>query len=76
MKIFTGKVVATKNAKTATIEVERFVTHPIYDKKIKRSRTFQVHDEIGVNVGDVVNFIASKPHSKTKKWEIYVEGKK
>ena len=76
MKVLTGKVIATKSAKTATVVVERTVTHPIYKKKMKREKKYQVHDEIGVSVNDVVSFVASKPHSKTKKWEIYIEVEK
>lgn len=73
MKIFIGKVIATKNAKTATVEVTRMITHPVYGKKMKRTRNFQVHDEKGVKVGDVVKFITSRPISKTKKWIIIPE---
>jgi len=69
MKIFTGKVIGTK-PKTATVVVERSVTHPIYKKKMKKERKYQVHDEIGTEIGKVVQFKASKPFSKTKKWEI------
>jgi small subunit ribosomal protein S17 len=76
MKIFTGKVIATKSAKTATVEVGRVVTHAIYGKKMQRATRYQVHDEIGVNVGDVVSFVASRPHSKLKKWEVYIEQEK
>ena len=70
MKVFTGKVIATKNAKTATVLVERIVTHPLYGKKMKRERKYQVHDEIGVKIGDVVNFVPCRPYSKLKKWRI------
>jgi small subunit ribosomal protein S17 len=70
MKIFTGKVIATKMAKTATVEVERIVPHPVYQKRLKRVRKYQVHDEVGVTVGQTVQFVASKPISKTKKWRI------
>ena len=70
MKIFVGKVISTKMAKTATVEVDRVLTHPIYGKKLKRSRAYQVHDEIGAKVGETVKFTASRPYSKTKKWVI------
>ena len=36
MKIFTGKVISTKNAKTAKVAVERVLAHPIYKKRLKR----------------------------------------
>jgi small subunit ribosomal protein S17 len=70
MKIFTGKVTATKMAKTATVAVESVVIHPLYKKRFRRDTKFQVHDELGVKLGDKVKFAASKPYSKTKKWKI------
>lgn len=70
MKIFIGKVIGTKMAKTAVVSVERVVIHPLYKKRFKRDRKYQVHDELGVTVNDVVKFAASKPYSKTKKWKI------
>ena len=73
MKIFKGKVISTKMAKTATVAVERIVIHPIYKKRFKRIRKYHVHDEVGVSVGDEVKFIATKPISKLKKWKIIKE---
>ena len=70
MKIFFGKVIGTKMAKTAVISVERVVIHPLYKKRFKRDRKYQVHDELGVKLNDVVKFTASKAYSKTKKWKI------
>ena len=70
MKIITGKVISKKMQKTATVLVERMVIHPLYKKRYKKVRKFQVHDEIGVEVGKKVKFVASKPYSKTKKWKI------
>ena len=70
MKIFTGTVISTKMAKTATVVVERVTVHPIYKKRIKRNKKYHVHDELGVNVGEKVKFVASRPYSKLKKWKI------
>lgn len=70
MKIFTGKVIAKKAQKTATVEVERMVVHPMYGKRYKRAKKYQVHDELDVTVGDTVKFITCKPISKLKKWRI------
>lgn len=70
MKIFTGKVIATKGVKTATVAVERVVVHPLYKKRFRRDKKFLVHDEKGVKVGDIVKFVDSKPYSKMKKWRI------
>ena len=69
MKIFTGKVISTKMAKTATVEVERIIAHPIYKKRMKKTRAFHIHDEESkAKAGDIVKFTASKPYSKLKKW--------
>lgn len=70
MRVFTGKVIATKMKKTATVVVDRAVVHPLYKKRFKRSKKYQVHDEIGVKVGDLVRFVDSRPYSKLKKWKI------
>ena len=70
MKVIIGKVISNKMQKTATVLVERMVIHPLYKKRYKKVRKFQVHDEIGVEVGKKVKFVASKPYSKTKKWKI------
>ncbi len=70
MKIFKGKVISAKMAKTATVAVERVIIHPLYKKRFVRHTKYQVHDEIGAKIGDTVRFVASKPYSKTKKWKI------
>ena len=75
MKIFTGKVIAKKMAKTATVAVERMVIHPLYQKRFKRIKKYHVHDENGVKVGETVKFAATRPYSKLKKWIILVEKK-
>ncbi|HEX6976996.1 MAG TPA: 30S ribosomal protein S17 [Patescibacteria group bacterium] len=77
MKIFTGVVENTKNAKTASVMVERVFVHPLYKKRLKRTKKYMVHDEFGAEVGDIVHFVATKPVSKMKKWVIVkVEEKK
>jgi small subunit ribosomal protein S17 len=77
MKVFIGRVVSLKMPKTATVAVERTVTHPIYLKRFKREKIYHVHDELGVSVGDSVRFVSGKPISKLKKFKILeVVGKK
>lgn len=70
MKIFSGQVVGVKQAKTATVSVDRVKVHPLYKKRFTRATKYQVHDEIGVKVGDKVRFVDCKPVSKLKKWKI------
>jgi small subunit ribosomal protein S17 len=70
MKILTGKVISKKAQKTAVVLVERVVPHPVYLKRLTKSKKYQVHDEKGTAVGQTVKFVACKPISKTKKWKI------
>jgi len=69
VKVFTGKVIARKMDKTATVEVTRIVVHPLYQKRFKVTRKYHVHDETGAKVGEKVKFAASKPYSKIVKWQ-------
>ena len=70
MKTFKGTVKRTKMEKTATVEVVRLVAHPVYLKRYKRTKRYQVHDELGVEVGQEVKFAPCKPYSKSKRWKI------
>ena len=70
MKIFVGEVIGTKMAKTAKVVVTHIVIHPVYKKRQKKTRKYQVHDELGTKVGDKVRFVATKPYSKLKRWKI------
>lgn len=70
MKIFTGIVISKKMEKTATVAVERVVVHPVYKKRVRLIKKYQVHDELNTEVGQQVHFAASKPFSKTKKWKV------
>ncbi|MCH7541243.1 30S ribosomal protein S17 [Patescibacteria group bacterium] len=67
---FIGKVVSTKMNKTVVVEVERFVVHPIYKKRIKKVKKLKVHDDVGVSVGDKVQISSTKPLSKEKHFRI------
>jgi len=71
MKIFTGTVISKKMEKTATVAVSRVITHPVYKKRVRLTKKYQVHDETeSSEIGQVVKFAASKPYSKTKRWKI------
>ena len=70
-KIFVGEVVSNRMQKTITVQVERRVRHPIYERVIKRSKKFHVHDEHNqCQIGDVVRIIETRPLSKTKCWRL------
>lgn len=66
-----GRVVSDKMEKTITVLVERLVRHPVYGKYIRRSTKYHVHDENNVaKEGDQVVIKESRPHSKTKSWDL------
>lgn len=70
MKVFQGKVISKKMDKTSMVAVENVLVHPVYKKRFRSLKKYQVHDEMGSKVGDKVKFVTSKPYSKTKKWKI------
>ena len=65
-----GTVVSNKMQKTAVVEVERVFRHPLYHKVVRTAKTFKAHDELGVNPGDKVRIVESKPISRTKHWVV------
>ena len=75
MKIFKGRVIHTKMAKTAVVAVERNIAHPTYGKRLRRIKKYIVHDGVGVKPGQLVHFAASRPISKLKRFRIVEGGK-
>lgn len=70
MRKLTGSVISIKMEKTAVVAVRRQKVHPVYKKRLWLVKKYHVHDEVGVSVGDRVEFAEIKPISKTKKWKI------
>lgn len=65
-KYFTGTVVSDKMDKTIVVSVDTFDLHKIYKKRVKKSTKFHVHDENNTaKLGDVVQFMETRPLSKT-----------
>ena len=66
-----GTVVSTKNDKTITVLVETYGKHPLYGKRVKKSKKYAAHDENNkAKVGDKVRIIETRPISKTKKFRL------
>ncbi len=70
MKNLRGRVVSNKAMKTATVLVETHKTHPLYGKSYIQTKKFLVDDQIGVAIGDIVEFVKTRPISKLKHWQI------
>ena len=66
-----GMVVSNKPDKTVTVSVETLVRHPLYKKRVRRSKRFLVHDERNeARVGDTVRIIETRPISARKRWRL------
>ena len=66
-----GVVVSDKADKTITVKVETYKKAPIYKKRIKYSKKYAAHDEQNIaKVGDKVRLVATRPLSKTKRYEL------
>jgi small subunit ribosomal protein S17 len=66
-----GRVVSNKMDKTVVVAVQNTVTHRLYHRSMKRTTKFHAHDEDNqCNIGDVVEIVASRPLSKTKRWRV------
>jgi small subunit ribosomal protein S17 len=70
-KTLKGVVVSDKMNKTIVVEVTRFVEHPKYGKRIKKSKRYKAHDETNSKkVGDMVEIVECKPISKDKSFTL------
>ena len=66
-----GVVVSDKADKTITVKVETYKKDPLYNKRVKYSKKYTAHDENNVaKIGDKVRLVATRPLSKTKRYEL------
>ncbi len=62
-----GTVISNKMKDTIVVSVERRFVHPFFQKTVKRTKKFHVHDEGNTCVpGDLVEIVECRPISKTK----------
>lgn len=70
-KTIAGEVVSNKMDKTIVVKVEKYVSHPLYAKKVKISKKYQAHDaENACDIGDKVLIMETKPLSRHKHWRL------
>ena len=66
-KIKIGVVVSDKMDKTVVVAVERNVPHPLYNKVVKKTTKFKVHDENNeCGIGDTVEIAETRHLSRDK----------
>ena len=64
-----GWVVSTQMISTIVVSVDSFVIHPLYKKKIRKTKRFLVHDpKSQAKLGDMVAIEETRPISKLKRW--------
>ena len=64
-----GRVVSDKMDKTVVVSVDSVRRHPLYHKRITRSKKFIAHDESNAcKPGDLVRIEETRPMSKRKRW--------
>ncbi len=70
-KLLRGVVVSDKMTKTRVISVDHVISHPVYDKTLRRHRKFYAHDETNESkMGDLVEIAATRPLSALKRWRV------
>ena len=70
-KVRQGVVISDKMEKSISVEVIRHAMHPVYGKRVVKSKKFLVHDaENTCRVGDKVQFAETRPMSKNKRWTL------
>jgi small subunit ribosomal protein S17 len=66
-----GRVTSDAMDKTIVVAVETTETHPVYGRRIKRTKTMKAHDEKNeCRVGDRVRVVETRPLSKDKHWMV------
>ncbi len=70
-KVRRGLVVSDKMDKTVVVRVEDRIRHPLYGRRVRRSKRFKAHDERNeCRTGDWVAMVETRPLSKDKRWRI------
>ncbi len=70
-KVRQGVVVSDVQDKTIVVRVQRTTTHPLYNKTLRVSKKYHVHDEANdAKVGDTVRIVETRPMSKLKRWRL------
>jgi small subunit ribosomal protein S17 len=70
-RLLRGVVVSDTNNKTVVVKVERWFTHPLLKKTVRRTKNYHAHDEANeFHTGDEVLIEESRPISRLKRWRV------
>ncbi|MBI4058971.1 30S ribosomal protein S17 [Candidatus Microgenomates bacterium] len=70
MKKVQGVVISNKMEKAATVKVSRWVTHPLYGKRLRRQKNYHAQNLIDAKIGNKVILVQTRPISRTISWKI------
>ena len=71
MPTLKGTIVSSLGKNTVVVTIGRVVHHPKYKKIIKQTTRLAVHNDLeGLNSGDQVEIVQSRPYSKTKHFKV------
>jgi small subunit ribosomal protein S17 len=65
-----GVVTSNKMMKTVVVEISRTYRHPLYKKVVHSSRRVKAQDDLGCEIGDLVQIVETRPASKDKRWAV------
>ena len=66
-----GVVISSKMDKTISVQLDRTMQHPLYNKVIHRRAKLYAHDENNeAGIGDTVMVMETRPLSKLKRWRL------
>ncbi len=65
-----GTIVSNKMMKTVVVSEVRMVMHPIYKKRVKKTRKYKAHSNDNLMIGDFVRIEETRPLSKEKRWRV------
>lgn len=70
-QVKTGLAISKSGNQTIIIKVDSYIAHPLYHKRVRKTKRFAAHDQDNkVVVGDTVLIGETRPLSKTKRWEV------
>jgi len=66
-----GRVVSDKMDKTVVVAIEEIMAHPLYGRRIRRTKKLKAHDEENqARMGDTVRVMETRPISHEKRWRV------
>lgn len=69
-KTIKAQIIKKIDEVSAIAKVNRLVVHPVYGKRLKRSKKLYCHDLLKTKVGDLVELEETRPLSKLKRWQV------